>query len=140
MYLVVNNKNALDKFNNNYNKGQWVVLYYAEWCGYCQMLKPTWHEYVKKHALKQNHFNVAEIEDPYLSQLKETPNIMGFPTIRAYRDNKLVSEMDGPKTIESINNFTNTNIKKILKTLKKNKKTSSKKKRSSKKKSLKKRK
>jgi thiol-disulfide isomerase/thioredoxin len=139
MYIAVNDSKSLDKFNKNFNKGQWIVLYYANWCGYCQMLKPEWNSFVKEHAMSQNNYNVAEIEDSYMYDLKENPNIMGFPTIRAYRDNKLVSEMEGPKDKVTINQFSNSNVNRILKKLKKNKSVS-KKKLSSKKKSLKKRK
>jgi thiol-disulfide isomerase/thioredoxin len=131
MYILVNNQKSLDKFNNNFNKGQWIVLYYADWCGYCQMLKPTWKEFVDNHALKQSDYNVAAVEDSYMTQLNNHPDIMGFPTIQAYKNSDLVDEMEGPKTVQSINNFSNNNIEKILKKFKKN--PISKKKKSSKK-------
>lgn len=138
MYVVVNNPENLEKFNNNFRNGNWVVLYYANWCGHCQMLKPTWQSYVQSHGLKNKKLNIAEVEDTYMGQLKHRDQIMGFPTIRMYNKAKTVDELQGERTIESMNNFTNKNIKNILKKVKSNK--SLKKKKVKSKKSLKKKK
>ena len=36
---------------NNYNKlkkGKWIVLYYADWCGFCHSFLPIWSEFEKQ--------------------------------------------------------------------------------------------
>ena len=128
MYVVVNNPENLKKFNNNFRKGNWVVLYYANWCGHCQMLKPTWKSYVQNHGLKNNQLNIAEVEDSYMGKLKHRDQIMGFPTIKMYNNAKATGELQGERTIENMNQFTNENIKTILKKVSKNKSLKKKKK------------
>lgn len=137
MYVVVNNPENLEKFNNNFRNGNWVVLYYANWCGHCQMLKPIWQSYVQSHGLKNKKLNIAEVEDTYMGQLKHRDQIMGFPTIRMYNKAKVIDELQGERTIENMNQFTNKNIKNILKKVSKNKSLKKKKKSQKKKKSLK---
>ena len=134
MYVVVNNPENLEKFNKNFRNGNWVVLYYANWCGHCKMIKPTWQSYVQSYGLKNKKLNIAEVEDTYMGQLKHRDQIMGFPTIRMYNKAKVIDELQGERTIENMNQFTNKNIKNILKKVSKNKSLKKKKKSQKKKK------
>ena len=69
MYVVVNNPENLEKFNNNFRTGNWVVLYYANWCGHCQMLKPTWKSFVQSQGLKNNKLNILKLKIPIWDNL-----------------------------------------------------------------------
>ena len=42
-----------------------MVLYYADWCGHCQTMKPEWQKVVNKMKNK-NNVNVAEVESNHI--------------------------------------------------------------------------
>jgi thiol-disulfide isomerase/thioredoxin len=68
------------KIKNNNKKG--IVVFYATWCGYCQMLVP---EYKKLGDMKK--INVYAIDIDKNPNLIQYFNIEGYPTIK--RVNKL---------------------------------------------------
>ena len=40
--------------------GNWMILYYADWCGHCKTMKPEWEKATSK-LTKSKHINIAEI-------------------------------------------------------------------------------
>jgi thiol-disulfide isomerase/thioredoxin len=68
------------KIKNNNKNG--IVVFYATWCGYCQMLVP---EYKKLGDMKKINVYAIDVDkNPNLTQYFE---IQGYPTIK--RVNKL---------------------------------------------------
>lgn len=82
---IVANKANFDKFQ----KGTYVLLFLASWCGHCHQFKDktnNFQEFVKKYPGK------LLIVDPYeanIDGLMERCNIRGFPAITVMKDGKI---------------------------------------------------
>lgn len=88
-----------------------LVLYYTNWCGHCNALKPTWDELTAKYNEKQvgGHPVVilkvdAEAEPEKVKEL----DIKGFPTVVLFKDGKTVY-YSGDRSLESLVNFLHNN-------------------------------
>ncbi len=97
-----NNKLVNDLFKNVIGKKPVVVLYFAEWCGHCQSLKPTWNNTIDQLKMKKminpnkvihgdfNKYVIALEADAYDKEEcpDVDPNVRGFPTINYYPPKK----------------------------------------------------
>ncbi len=72
-------------------------------------MKPEWQKFVTKMKRERN-INVADIESKVIPQMKEKPQIMGYPTIKYYHNNKDVAEHSGDRTCNGFEQFKNQNI------------------------------
>ena len=88
MYYIVNKKsNQLKQTLDLINKGNVLVLYYADWCGHCVRFEPIWDKLVKQMS---NKCNMAKIESSYLDKIGDyKTHAEGFPTIRFYKSNSI---------------------------------------------------
>jgi thiol-disulfide isomerase/thioredoxin len=41
--------------------GDWLVKFYAPWCGHCKRLAPTWDELADNDDVKEAYVNVAKV-------------------------------------------------------------------------------
>tara|TARA_X000000950_G_scaffold284891_1_gene389134 strand:- start:14193 stop:14738 length:546 start_codon:yes stop_codon:yes gene_type:complete len=97
-----NNKLVNDIFKNIIGKKPVIVLYFADWCGHCKSLKPSWNNVIDKLKMSKikpdevkdaNKFNkyVIALEDGAYDK-NECPdvdtNVRGFPTINYYPPKK----------------------------------------------------
>ena len=76
-----------------------LVLFYADWCGHCKKLKPTWKECsekAKKDGLNMVQINVGEGTDKD-KELCEKYEIDGYPTIILFKNGK-ATPYNGPRT------------------------------------------
>ena len=89
--IEVNSKNA-EKFKNIVKEDKPVLmLYYAEWCPYCQIFKPTWKDIQEELKSKRN-IRVAEVEYKDLSFIPQKyKEIISFPTVRDIKGDKIVT-------------------------------------------------
>ena len=105
MHINVNNSNNLKKLDTLIKKKEPVlVLYYANWCHYCQDFKPEWNNLVKKCKV-----DTAELEssDSHLS--KETHHtVTSYPTLKLYVNGKTVN-YDEQRSVANIEKFIKTN-------------------------------
>ena len=46
MNIKVNSPNDALNLSNLLKDGNWMVLYYAEWCSHCKSMKPEWKKAV----------------------------------------------------------------------------------------------
>jgi thioredoxin-like negative regulator of GroEL len=100
----VNNLN--NNINNNLNE-KILMLFYADWCGHCQQMKPAWNELVSKC---KNKINIASVNSDMAPNVAggHGNNIMGFPTlIIISKGNE--KKYEGDRSLESMMKFVNTN-------------------------------
>ena len=55
MYLKVATKDDALKLSELLKDGDWMVLYYAEWCGHCNAMKPEWEKVVDMLTKKKTN-------------------------------------------------------------------------------------
>ena len=104
MYIKVGSQNDALNLSNLLKDGDWMVLYYAEWCGHCNTMKPEWQKVVNKMN-KNNSINVAEIESTHIDDLTHKPKIDGFPTIKMYNNGNEVAKFDDERIADNIEKF-----------------------------------
>ena len=98
-------KNNSFYLKNTDNQG--LVMIYAHWCGYCNILTPTWkklhNKYKNKFTIKAIHVeNKKGGNDKLVKQL----NIQGYPTIlKIEKDGKIGKKYEGERTIEEFVKF-----------------------------------
>ena len=78
-----------------------VTLYHANWCGHCKNFMPQWNALTK--TLEKNNISYEDFEDSRDSELINSANIVGFPTIRITK-NDTEYEYNGDRTVDGILN------------------------------------
>ena len=72
-----------DDLNSVINSGNYLVDFYAEWCGPCKMLAPVLESISDK-------INVVKVDIDKLPKLTEEYRIMSVPTFIFFKDGKKV--------------------------------------------------
>lgn len=110
MYLKVASEDDASKLSELLKDGDWMVLYYAEWCGHCNAMKPEWEKVVEK--LKDSgKINIADVKSDFIDALtsKPKPKIEGFPTIKMYNKGREVAKFEDERSAEKLEKFAMSN-------------------------------
>ena len=108
MYLKVESTDTASKLSELLKDGDWMVLYYAEWCGHCKTLKPEWEKVIDK--LKDSgKVNIADVKSDFIEALPHKPKIEGFPTIQMYNKGREVAKFEDDRIAEKIEKFAVSN-------------------------------
>ena len=108
MYLKVETNDAANKLSELLKDGDWMVLYYAEWCGHCNAMKPEWQKVIEK--LKDSgKINVADVKSDVIEKLSHNPKIEGFPTIKMYNKGREVAKFEDERSAEKLEKFAISN-------------------------------
>ena len=124
MYLKVETSDAASKLSELLKDGDWMVLYYAEWCGHCKAMKPEWDKVVER--LKENKkINVADVKSDVIDELSHKPKIEGFPTIKMYNKGTEVAKFEDVRSADkleqfAVSNTTSSNTSELKNTIKVN--------------------
>tara|TARA_A100001015_G_scaffold265668_1_gene314268 strand:+ start:78 stop:440 length:363 start_codon:yes stop_codon:yes gene_type:complete len=86
-----------DELTNQVKDGKHLVLFYADWCGYCKKIKPMWNKTAEERKVdgkKDMHkVNVGD-KTPEQQALMKKYNINGFPTIVMFENGKVKGVMN----------------------------------------------
>ena len=94
--------NDAHKLSEMIKSGDWMVLFYSDGCIHCDMMKPEWNKVYNKFP---KNMNIAQVERSCIPELKFHPEIMGYPTIKMYNDNKEVAEFGEDRTYKKMMEF-----------------------------------
>ena len=108
MYVKVSSPNEATDLSNLLKDGDWMVLYYADWCGHCQSMKPEWQKVVNKMKNK-NIVNVAEVESNHINSLINKPQVNGFPTIKMYNSGIEKANFEEERVADKMEKFALSN-------------------------------
>ena len=94
---------------NNGKKG--LLLIYAPWCGYCQMLAPEWKRFYTKH--KDNYvIKSLNVENKQAgnNKISEALGVQGFPTIKTIETSgKITKNFEGERNIKNFEKYLSGN-------------------------------
>ena len=108
MYVKVSSPNEASNLSNLLKDGDWMVLYYADWCGHCQTMKPEWQKVVNKMKTT-NIVNVAEVESNHINSLINKPQVNGFPTIKMYNSGIEKANFEEERVADKMEKFAISN-------------------------------
>lgn len=87
-----------DELSDKVKDGKQLVMFYADWCGYCKKIKPMWDETASERTTMGKSdmikINVGD-KTPEQNKLMKKYNINGFPTIVMFEDGKVNGVMSG---------------------------------------------
>ena len=129
MFIKVINSQSSNNLLNKINEGNILVLYHADWCGYCTQFLPTWKKLINEMKTnKQVH--LGEIEHKHLESFPN-PNVKTFPSLKFYKLNpkyknkQLIKKTNFTKLLNknrSMKNIKNKKRKTLKTTIKNNNK------------------
>lgn len=71
-----------DRFLDVKHEGQWLVMFYAPWCGHCKRTEPIWGHVAQ--ALVNTNVRVAKIDCTRFTAVGQHFKIQSYPTIMLY--------------------------------------------------------
>jgi len=86
-----------------------LVLFQADWCGHCKVLKPVWEEVSKNYTV----YKVDCTDRNLHSELTKTLGLKGFPTIYVFQKGAKQAEYSGGRSADDIKNYISTHFKKV---------------------------
>ena len=90
-----NFKEEVSKFNGTY-----VVDFWAEWCGPCQVMKNKFNDLASEHSSSQIKFGKYELDGDTNSRVASTEKVRGLPTFRIYKKGLTIDTMVGAGDLE----------------------------------------
>ena len=93
-----------------WNKGKYLVYFTSPHCGYCQSFSSTWDKAVEELKESAPHINALKVNAEEFDIASVSPEVYGYPTVRAYSDGKMVDDFDEDRTTTNLMNFANTHL------------------------------
>jgi thiol-disulfide isomerase/thioredoxin len=120
MYIKVLTNDDGDKLSKLLKDGDWMVLYYAEWCGHCNSMKPEWEKVVEKFK-DTGKIHIADVKSDVIGSLAHKPKIEGFPTIKMYNKGREVAKFEDERSAHKMEKFAMANSVQVNNNIKKTK-------------------
>lgn len=103
--LNVKDEASVKKYNDLIKKVPMVTLFYADWCGHCQDLKPKWNKLEKSIKDLNDKMVLAKVNNSVMSQIEGDKDILGFPTIFYLEDGVKKKEFNKERSLFELFNF-----------------------------------
>jgi thioredoxin 2 len=79
-----------------------IVDFWAEWCGPCKMMGPSFEEAAKSFALKARF---AKVNTETQQNIAARFNIRSIPTLIAFKDNREIDRVSGALSVEQLKDW-----------------------------------
>ena len=99
-------KDSLKKIIND--KNGIIILFYADWCGHCKMLKPTYKTFIDRNNKNVliKAVDMTDNSDSSIKNLTTMLNIEGFPTIISFdKEGNIFSNFNGNRTLNDLEKY-----------------------------------
>jgi thioredoxin-like negative regulator of GroEL len=107
-----NNAPTLNKFMSPGGADALVVQYYMDGCHHCNMLKPHWEKMTNRLKQEYNgNIVIAQVNANAVSNVNNSMNIEGYPTIRFIENGNNISDFSEERTSDNLLNW----VKKLCK-------------------------
>lgn len=94
------NKMTAENYKELTGRGLPVIIdFYADWCGPCRMMAPTFHSLAEEYEGKAVFAKVNVDEE---SELARTFRIVSIPTVVVVKDNTVMKTMVGMQSRERL--------------------------------------
>ena len=84
-----------------------LVLFHADWCGYCKKFMPTWN--IAKSSLKSSDLEFKDFEADTDKEVMKENEVSSYPTLKLFTKGGDVVEYEGDRTLESLEKFIEDN-------------------------------
>ncbi|MBU5575086.1 MAG: thioredoxin [Candidatus Aenigmatarchaeota archaeon] len=109
MYEIeVTDENFNEKVIEQSKKIPILADFYADWCGPCNLLKPILEKIAKEYKGK---FILAKINIDKCILTTEKYNIMSVPSVKLFKNGKIINEFIGLMPEEKIKEWLNKNLR-----------------------------
>ncbi|KAF2901047.1 hypothetical protein ILUMI_05103 [Ignelater luminosus] len=95
-----------EDFQHGIEKGITFIKFFAPWCGHCKRLAPTWEDLAKKFVGNPD-INIVKVDCTLEinKQLCNDEKVDGFPSIYLYKEGRKISEYNGNRSLEDLQDF-----------------------------------
>lgn len=88
---------------DQFKQGRFLLDFYADWCGPCQVMKPV----IEQYDDEVNEVEVQQIDVDRQSELAQAFNVRNIPMFVYIEDGEIVSKGLGTKTVLQLKEMTN---------------------------------
>lgn len=96
-------KNKIEKLNYTQVNKHKIILFYVNWCHYCEKFKKIWNQLEVK--LKNKDLFFVKYDCDKFNDICKNNDIFGYPTIKFINKNKEEFLFKEKRTFENIYNF-----------------------------------